>query len=259
MRSVKRRANARGDAGAILQRAYYENTAGSYDEWHVHAMDEHHSALLWIDVLCPKEHIASILDIGAGTGRAIQFFLDRGRRVTGAEPSSAQIAQAVRKGISPNQIVQADGYALPFADNSFDAVCELGMLHHVEHPERVIGEMLRVARKAVFISDSNRFGQGRAIVKLSKLVLFKLGLWKWADLLRTRGRGYHFSEFDGVFYSFSVYDHLEQISQATEHVWLVPVTGGGRGAWFRPLLSHGHLLLCAFKKGFGPAVGSQIS
>jgi SAM-dependent methyltransferase len=243
----------------LLQRAYYERTSHHFDEWHLQATDEHHSALLWIDFLFPKEQIASILDIGAGTGRAIQFFRDKGRQVAGVEPSSAQIAQAAKKGIPPGHIVQADGAALPFPDNSFDAVCEFGMLHHVERPERVIAEMLRVARKAVFISDGNRFGQGGAIAKLSKLALYKLGVWGLAERLRTRGRGYHFSERDGLFYSFSVYDHLQQLSAAAEHVWLVPVTKGSGGVWSKPLLTHGHVLLCAFKKGFGPPAGSQIS
>lgn len=247
-------------SGAVeLQRAYYQCTSSRFDEWHLQNADEHHSALLWIDFLFPKEQIGSILDVGAGTGRAIEFFRERGRRVAGAEPSTAQIAQAIKKGISPDSIVQADGAALPFPDNSFDAVCEFGMLHHVERPERVIAEMLRVARKAIFISDSNRYGQGNAVVKLSKLILHKIGLWNVTEHLRTRGKGYHFSEHDGLFYSFSIYDHLEQISQASEHVWLLPVTSGSGRGFLTPLLTHGHILLCAFKTGFGPAVGSQIS
>jgi len=222
-------------------------------------MDEHDSALLWVDFLFQKERISSILDVGAGTGRAIQFFCDRGRNIMGVEPSSAQIAQAIKKRISQSHIVQADGHCLPFPDSSFDAVCEFGMLHHVEHPQGVISEMLRVARKAVFISDSNRFGQGRTIAKVSKLVLYKIGLWGLIERLRTGGKGYHISERDGVFYSFSVYDHLNQVAKDVEHVWLVPVTQGSRGLLFCPLFTHGHVLLCAFKKGFGPAVGTQIS
>lgn len=259
MSDLERGSQTRNSATTLLQRAYYERTSRRFDEWHLHAMDEHHSALLWIDFLFPKEEIASILDVGAGTGRAIEFFRAGGRRITGVEPSAAQIAQAVKKGVTHGHIVQADGAALPFPDATFDAVCEFGMLHHVEHPERVIGEMLRVARKAVFISDSNRFGQGRTIAKLGKLALYKIGLWKLAEFARTLGRGYHVSERDGLFYSFSVYDHLPQLSAGAEHVWLVPVTKGGSGVWSKPLLTHGHILLCAFKKGFGPEAGSQIS
>jgi SAM-dependent methyltransferase len=259
MRNMTPGRRASDSAAALLQRAYYDRTAAHFDAWHLQAMDEHDSALRWIDFLFPKEQLASFLDVGAGTGRGIEFFRAKGRQVIGAEPSSAQIAQAIKKGLRTDCIAQADGAALPFADQSFDAVCEFGMLHHVGRPELVIGEMLRVARKAVFISDGNRFGQGSPFAKLCKLALYKSGLWNFSELLRTGGKGYHFSDRDGVFYSFSIYDHMRQISRATEHVWLLPVTEGGCGTWFRPLLTHGHVLLCAFKKGFGHPLGSQIS
>jgi SAM-dependent methyltransferase len=259
MWNMRRGSSVSCGAAAATQKAYYEETSAHFDAWHLKALDEHDSALRWIDFLFPKEQFASILDVGSGTGRAIEFFRGRERRITGAEPSAAQIAQAVKKGLPPGVIVQADGRALPFADGSFDAVCAFGMLHHVSRPELVIGEMLRVARKAVFISDGNRFGQGRPIVRLGKLALYKAGLWNLAELLRTRGKGYHFSDHDGVFYSFSVYDHVRQLADAAEHVWLLPVTQGGRSRWFSPLLTHGHVLVCAFKKGFGPAAGKQIS
>jgi len=244
---------------APLQRKYYERTSLNFDEWHLRDVDEHHSALRWIDFLFPPEKIDTILDVGMGTGRAVEFFNDRNRSVVGVELVAAQIVQARRKGISPRCLIQADGTALPFANNSFDAVCEFGMLHHVEHPDRVISEMFRVARKAVFISDSNRFGQGNVFGRLLKLALYKLGFWRLADYLRTGGKGFHLSERDGVFYSFSIYDHLQQISQSAEHVWVLPVTHGDRRLGFDPLLTHGHVLLCAFKKGFAPPLGTQIS
>ena len=247
-------------SAVAMQRAYYDRTSAHFDAWHLKAMDEHDSALRWIDFLFPKEQLASVLDVGAGTGRAIEYFRARGRQTIGAEPSAAQIVQAIKKGIPADCIVQADGSALPFAGESFDAVCEFGMLHHVGQPELVIAEMLRVARKAVFISDSNRFGQGSLLAKLGKLALYQSGLWNFAEVLRTRGKGYHFSDRDGVFYSFSVYDHIGQLAEGAEHVWLLPVTEGGRrNKWFSPLLTHGHVLLCAFKSGFAPRIGTRTS
>jgi hypothetical protein len=38
--------------------------------------------------------------------------------------------------------------------------CAFGALHHVARPGQVVADMLRVGAKAVFISDSNSFGQG---------------------------------------------------------------------------------------------------
>jgi ubiquinone/menaquinone biosynthesis C-methylase UbiE len=66
---------------------------------------------------------------------------------------------------------------LPFRDASFDVVYEFAVLHHVLNPGGVVKVMLRVASKAVFISDSNRFGQGSRTKKLIKLLLSKSRLW----------------------------------------------------------------------------------
>jgi ubiquinone/menaquinone biosynthesis C-methylase UbiE len=112
------------------------------------------------------------------------------------------LEQAVRGG------VRGSGAALPFADSSFDVVCEFAVLHHVPNRNAVVKEMFRVARKAVLISDSNRFGQGPRAARLIKLGLYKTKLWKAYNYLRTSGKGYRVTEGDGVAYSYSVYDSL---------------------------------------------------
>ena len=45
------------------------------------------------------------------------------------------------------------------------------MLHNVPSPDRVIAEMLRVARVAVFMSDSNDYGIGSPPKRLMKYAL----------------------------------------------------------------------------------------
>jgi SAM-dependent methyltransferase len=47
----------------------------------------------------------------------------------------------------------ADAERLPFCDRSFDIAAVHDGLHHLEHPERAIAEMARVAREAVLIMD----------------------------------------------------------------------------------------------------------
>jgi len=85
----------------------------------------------------------------------VLYLRARGMCAYGFEPVSELIEQAHRKGLPRGLIARGDGYRLPFADNSFDAVCECGMLHHVEQPGPVVREMMRVARRAVFLSDEN--------------------------------------------------------------------------------------------------------
>ena len=88
--------------------------------------------------------------------------------VCGVEPVAALVNQAVQKGNAAcPAILQASGETLPFPDASFDVVCEFAILHHAAKPNAIVREMLRVARKAVFISDSNRFGQGSRAVRLT--------------------------------------------------------------------------------------------
>jgi hypothetical protein len=54
--------------------------------------------------------------------------------------------------------------------------------------------MLRVAKRAVFLSDSNRFGQGSLPARLLKLALYKIGLWGAFNYLSTFGKGYQVTE-----------------------------------------------------------------
>jgi SAM-dependent methyltransferase len=80
--------------------------------------------------------------------------------VCGVEPVVALVKQAVISGnTASGPILCGSGEALPFADASFDAVCEFAVLHHVANPNAVVKDMLRGAKKAVHIADSNRFGQ----------------------------------------------------------------------------------------------------
>jgi SAM-dependent methyltransferase len=243
------------DRIAAKQRAYYEETAADYRSMHVNEGDEHYRALSYIAALAATWGISSFLDVGSGTGRAVQFLHERGFDVRGIEPVEALIAQAqeeVRALIQHGQ-----GESLPYPDSSFDAVCEFGVLHHVRRPDRVVQEMLRLARKAVFLSDANRFGQGRYPVRLLKLMLSKARLWPLVNFIKTRGRIYSYSEGDGIFYSYSVYDSLAQVSKWAEEVYILPLMPQSSDRWVQPLLTSEQVLLCAFRKSL-PASGPVL-
>ena len=209
-----------------IQRDYYRRTAAAYDDLHVAGYGEHEEALLHVAAYIRAMHARSVLDVGAGTGRALSFL--RGQlapdvRLPGIEPVPELIAQARSKGIGPETLSEGDGASLPFADGEFDVVLETGVLHHVAEPARVLADVMRVARRAIFVSDSSRFGQGPLAARLMKLGLCRMGLWRAFTLVRTRGRGYMVSEGDGLFYSYRVYDNLEQISRwADRLLWFPP-------------------------------------
>lgn len=126
---------------------------------------------------------------------------------------------------------------MQFEDSSFDMVCEFGMLHHVRYPEKVILEMLRVASKAIYISDCNNFGSGSLLPKIAKQIINSFGLWKVCNWIKTGGKGYTISEGDGLAYSYSVFNNYRQIQSVCERVHVINVQGGGSILIVLPIIS----------------------
>lgn len=231
------------------QHDFYAATAERYDREFVRSDDGHAVALSYISTLISGSEYRSVLDVGAGTGRGVRYFLDRHPHLTvrGVEPVQAMIDAAERlHGVPAGCIEQGVGDPLPFDDGSFDAVCELGVLHHVADPDEMVRQMTRVARRAVFLSDENRFARGTRTAKMAKYALYRLGAWPAVRRVRTRGRGYHLTEDGGVAYSYSVYDSLPILGTWADRVFLVPTVPAGTG-WFHPLFGATHVLVCAIR------------
>lgn len=218
-----------------IQRDYYAATADRYDAMHVGEKDEHSFALGFLLSALDFFEIRSVLDVGAGTGRTVKFIRERRPdvRVVGVEPVQALIDQGRAKGLGPDELVHGDATALAFGDGEFDLVCEFAVLHHVPEPARAVDEMLRVAGKAVFLSDTNRFGQGSPLARTAKQALAALGIWRLADLVKTRGKGYTISEGDGLAYSYSVFDNYRQIRRACRRVHLLNTVDASSPSLYR--------------------------
>lgn len=97
---------------------------------------------------------------------------------------------------------------LPFSDDSIDIVTSFGVLHHIKDHKKAVAEMCRVAKRAVFISDHNDLARGTKLSCTIKQGLHALRLWHAFDLIRTRGKGYHYSEDDGIFYDYFIFDDV---------------------------------------------------
>jgi len=211
------------------QHEYYLKTAAHYDDAHLKPgqISEHDFALSFLSSVVKLHKLKSILDVGSGTGRAIRFLINEHPtlRVVGLEPVDELREQGYAKGIDKAKLIKGDAYSIPFAEGEFDLVCEFGVLHHVREPEKIIAEMLRVSSKGIFISDSNNFGQGSEFSRRLKQIVNLLGLWKIYDLIRTRGRGFHFSEGDGIFFSYSVFNNYKQIKKSCSKIHFLDTLG----------------------------------
>jgi SAM-dependent methyltransferase len=192
-----------------IQRSYYAKTASTFDDMHG-SDDEHFLAYAWLALLIKHQKFGSLLDVGCGTGRCLAFLKEEGLPIalTGIEPVPELRAVAKQEGLTDTEIIAGDATVLPFAEKSIDVVCAFGVLHHIKDHKKAVAEMCRVARRAVFLSDANNFGQGSSIARAAKQGLHAFGLWRPFDFIRTKGRGYHYSEGDGIFYSYSIFDDL---------------------------------------------------
>jgi SAM-dependent methyltransferase len=104
-----------------------------------------------------------VLDVATGTGRLPLALLragDSDSRVVGIDRSAPMLAQArdataEYEGIT---LMQADAGALPFADDTFDAVTCLEALEFMWSPAHVLREMERVLKPGGVLLVSNRVG-----------------------------------------------------------------------------------------------------
>ncbi|MCX7353639.1 MAG: class I SAM-dependent methyltransferase [Alphaproteobacteria bacterium] len=197
------------------QRAYYKSTARNYDSSHVNEKDEHYFALRFLEAAIDHYGIRSVLDVGAGTGRAACYLKEKhpALKVASVEPVKELREVGYSKGLTKEELIEGDATRLQFQDGQFDLVCEFGILHHVKSPAAVVAEMLRVGKVGIFISDSNNFGQGPFASRAFKQLLDTLGLWRIANLIKTKGKGYQITEGDGLAYSYSVFKNYEQIAR----------------------------------------------
>ena len=90
---------------------------------------------------------ARVLDIGCGGGFLSNHLAREGFDVTGLDASQASLDVAIRHDTSGKvSYLLGDALALPFPDASFDAVCAMDFLEHVEDPARVVAEAARVLK-----------------------------------------------------------------------------------------------------------------
>ena len=154
---------------------YYSRTGPQYNTWHCNRGDSssHNFAVREISRTMREVHAHSLLDVGCGTGRGVRAALDLGYDAVGLDISADLLAIARKElSIPEDRLIHGDATKLPFPDSRFDVSCILGALHHSAQPHKIIGEMIRVTKKAIIVSDEANHLSGGI-----KQVLLRLGLF----------------------------------------------------------------------------------
>ncbi|MHB9056553.1 MAG: class I SAM-dependent methyltransferase [Paludibacteraceae bacterium] len=102
----------------------------------------------------------TVLDVGFGLGYGLNILAIKASSVSGVDidPKVLEYCRNTVIGRNPRiaRLDLYDGYSLPFPDKHFGLITCVDVLEHVEDYHRFLDELLRVARKSVFISTPNR-------------------------------------------------------------------------------------------------------
>ncbi len=145
----RRRLDAVKAARLAAAQAYFDANARRWNELRSLYIAEEMVEQALLDTLKGR-HIGDFLDIGTGTGRILEIMHPRIGRGTGIDLNKEMLAVARARlesvGAANCTLRQADMYALPFADDSQDAICIHQVLHYADDPAGVLGEAARVLR-----------------------------------------------------------------------------------------------------------------
>lgn len=140
-----------------IQSAFYDRTFGALVQRHIRRAISH------MDI----RDSDNVLDIGIGTGAALQYYPANGH-IVGIDLSGGMLREC-RKRMSDLQrnnvtIVQGNALDLPFAENTFDQVFISHVISVVSDPFMLIREAQRVTKPNARIVIVNHFQSTNALV-----------------------------------------------------------------------------------------------
>jgi SAM-dependent methyltransferase len=117
------------------------------------------------------------LDIGCGNGRWSKYLAPKTGFIEAVDPSNAVFAADKLLGDLKNvRLSQASIETLPFADETFDFVMSIGVLHHIPDTEKALGDCVKKVKKGGYFFvylyyNLDRRGPGyKTLFKISDFV-----------------------------------------------------------------------------------------
>ena len=128
---------------------YFATHAGNWDELRaMHIAEEAVEAAVLQAV--GEAPVASLLDVGTGTGRMLELLAPHAGRALGIDQSPQMLGMArarlERAGLRNTQLRQGDIFALPVERNGYDLVVLHQVLHYLDDPSRALREASRTLR-----------------------------------------------------------------------------------------------------------------
>jgi 2-polyprenyl-3-methyl-5-hydroxy-6-metoxy-1,4-benzoquinol methylase len=103
-------------------------------------------------------HPTAVLDVGCGEGIVTERLARRlaPAKVLGVDADEGHLKEEWQARSAPNlSFATGSAYDLAFDDASFDLVCCMEVLEHLERPRDALAEMSRVASRALLLSVPN--------------------------------------------------------------------------------------------------------
>ena len=154
--------------------------------------------------------------------------------------------EIAKKNLPKATFQQGDGESMPYEDNSVDVAIATGIMHHADNPSAVIDQMFRVARKGILISDHNNYAFGGSMARRIRMVLKLVGLLKTTTFVRQGFNKQGYSESDGWWYPYSLFDNYTQIANKSENVFIFPTRKPATDSE-NLIFSQGHFAIVALK------------
>ncbi len=113
--------------------------------------------------ICLNKYVKTgdhVLDVGFGLGYGLNTLAIKASKISGVDVDQKvyDYCQKTLVGRNPKleQLIVYDGYNLKFSDNHFDIISCVDVLEHVENYNKFLKELMRVAKRGIFISTPNR-------------------------------------------------------------------------------------------------------
>ncbi len=153
-----------------------------WDRWSKTFMDdpwqrEIHPQHVWIKDTIDRNNPKTVLEVGCGFGRNIQFLIDNGYKpnnITGIDISPEMIKKA-KKYMKTNgvRLKTASVTTIPFDDSQFDITLSHGVLMHVPPRDihQALNEIIRVSNKGIVLVEQNYDGNEYTFIHNYKKLL----------------------------------------------------------------------------------------